>query len=207
MVNCVLTLWNELPWKITWITLFGAVVLSSNGFLGNISILNKIMYFFIHIEHLLVFPRGTYHSTTAWHHSEIFFRNKYISYPKRTWISPVIIQLNFIPFRRMFPFAVWKYYTFQRKIVAIRWVLVFQTPICPPSPSDIPEWAFSHYKGSVYYLRQGSLLPPALPEDPSICAPFHQQPLPVCCITIGMKSYHAHLTQCSHCPCGHSCHI
>lgn len=151
------------------------------GLFGNISVLNKIMSVFIYIEHLLIFPRGTYYS-------EIFFPNKYISYPKRTWIFPSLtIQLNFLPFgRKMFAFTVWKYCTFQRKRVAIRWALHLPNTRVPTLSIWYPEMGLLPLQREPFLSKPGQLAPISLPRGSSSCSLLHHCALPVCGITLRM---------------------
>lgn len=113
--------------------------------------------------------------------------------------SSLTIQLNFLPFgRKMFAFAVWKYCTFQRKRVAIRWALHLLNTSVPAYPLRLISWNGPS-------RSQGSLFPPAFPEDPQ-AAPYSTAaltlsaalPWPRDCL----GTTPAHLAQGSLCPCG-----
>lgn len=86
--------------------------------------------------------------------------------------SSLTIQLNFLPFgRKMFAFAVWKYCTFQRKRVAIRWALHLLNTSVPTLSVWYPEMGLLEARAACSHQpSQGilKLLSTPLPLSPCL---------------------------------------
>lgn len=149
-IICILALWNCPPLTAPrntskYCVWFCCLELKCySGFLGSISALNGII-------HVSLYPHRASFSIPERHVLQLGTIVRYFP-PTNIYLilrecgfSALIIQLNFITFRRkMFSFTAWKNCTFQRKIVAIRWVL------------HLPNTNLS--SGSLWYLGMGLLV-------------------------------------------------